>query len=103
VVFLFHAFTGLFIGLLLATSWVLISIFEMNEIIPPFFGNLGKPTTSSILILLSSTAITLGILGAVIWSLLTLLYNIIAGFVRGIKLEVIANDVKEKGEQVDDE
>ncbi len=103
MVFLFHVFVGFIIGLLLAITWAVIGVFEMYEIIPSIFGNVGEPTTSSILILLSSAALSLGILGVIIWFLLTLLYNVIAGFVRGIRFEVVTTEVKEKGGRDDDE
>jgi hypothetical protein len=103
MVFLFHVFVGFIIGLLLTISWTVIGIFEMYEIIPSIFGDVGEPTASSILILLSSTALSLGILGVIVWFLLTLLYNIIAGFVRGIRFEVETTEVREKGDQADDE
>jgi hypothetical protein len=102
VTFLFHVIVGLFIGLLLVVAWGVIGIFEMYEIIPDFLGDVGKPTTFSILKLFSLVALTLGILGVIIWSLLTLLYNLIAGFTRGIRVEAITHGIEKGDERSDD-
>jgi hypothetical protein len=96
LLFLFHAFLGLFVGLILAVLWGVISLFEMYELVPSFLGDVGDPTTSSILILLSISAISLGILGALVWFLIALLYNVIAGFVRGIEIEVVPRKARSK-------
>ncbi len=100
--FLYHAFAGLFVGLLLALFWGVISLFEMYEIVPSFLGGVGNPTTSSILILLSISAVALGIFGALAWSLIVLLYNVIAGFVRGIEVEVVVRKPRKSGEGADE-
>jgi len=92
--FLFHAFLGLFLGLILTVFWGVISLFEMYELVPSFLGNVGDPATSSILVLLSISAMSFGILGALVWFLIALLYNVIAGFVRGIEIEVVPRKAK---------
>ena len=99
VTFLFHVFVGLIIGLLLSAGWGIITVFDMQEFVPSFLGDVGDPETASLLILLSLTAVAFGVVGALIWSLITLLYNVIAGFVRGIRIEVEAGKIKKKGDQ----
>jgi hypothetical protein len=101
--FFFHALVGLLIGLLLTVAWGVIGIFGMYDVIPSFVGELGEPSSSSILMLLSMTAGTLGVLGALVWSLLTLLYNVIAGIAGGIELRAITDDGEREEEESDGE
>ncbi len=98
VVFLFHVFAGLIVGLLLSAAWGVVTIFDMQEFVPSFLGELEDPETVSLLILLSVTAIAFGLVGAIVWSLMTLLYNVIAGFVKGITIEVDVGRTEEKGD-----
>ena len=100
--FFFHAVIGFFLGLLIAVAWGLIDLFEIGEVLPSFFGKLGEPSLSSILILLTLTASGIGAIGALIWALVTLLYNVVTGLVRGIRLEVLTEQL-EKADGGDDD
>jgi preprotein translocase subunit Sss1 len=97
--FLFHWLIGLFLGLLIFALWELVDLFQMNGLIPSFIVAAGKPTTSSLLVLLLLSGLGVGIIGAVVWTLITLLYNVIAGFVKGIRFEALIN---QEGKEVDE-
>ncbi len=98
MVFLFHVLVGLLLGFLLTIGWGLISVFGMYDLVPSFLGDVGIPDTSSVLILISVTALVLGALGALIWFLLALLYNVIAGIVRGVCFEVVTRESEKEGD-----
>jgi len=102
-VFLLHAVAGILLGLLVAGAWGVVSIFGLQEIVPGFLGSVGTPDSSSILLLLSAIALSLGVLGAFVWSLIILLYNIVAGFSRGIQIEVVPGRAGEGGVPADGE
>jgi len=89
LVFFFHLFVGLIVGLLLAGAWNVIANLGLEELLPEMVRDIGKPTTSRILVFLSLSSVAMGIVGAIAWSLLTLLYNLIAGFVKGIQFETV--------------
>ncbi len=102
VVFLFHVLVGLFLGLLLAIGWGVISIFKMYELVPSFLGEVGEPSTYSVLITIVLTALALGVLSILIWFLLALLYNVIAGVVSGIHFEVVTGESNSESEKEGD-
>jgi hypothetical protein len=103
LVFLFHAFIGVLIGLIITVLWTAISLFGLHEIVPSFLPEAGRPETASILILLSVIALSAGLVGALVWALIILLYNVVAGFTRGIQVEVVEETDRKRGAQTDDE
>jgi hypothetical protein len=101
LVFLFHAFAGVLLGLLIVGAWGVVSIFGLQEIVPAFLGNVGDPDSTSILLLLSAIALAFGALGALVWALIILLYNVVAGFSRGIQVEVVPGRAGKGGTAAD--